>query len=89
MLRVTLYAVTDPEFRAEWDCCVREAADGVCAQVAGQRMAGAVAGYLEWSFDLPVPPGMDEADAARAFKHTVSAVVSERVSRWTGPGGPG
>lgn len=77
----------DPDgFGRVWAEHVRDAADGLTAQIAGQHMAGEHCGELEWSASVPSPETLHPDDSHAAFRLAVCAEVTARVNGMTGPG---
>ncbi len=89
LIRVTLFALENDDFRQAWETAVRECADGITAMIAGARMAGATGGCIEVCWDdamLPVPEGFSADMVQGAFRRAVMAEVDRRIEAMTSPG---
>ena len=80
LARITLYALTDARFQAEWEKTVRDYADKLCAGLAAARLAGQTEGDIP-AFDVkyPIPKDIDPACAYTAFCLAVSGEVARRM----------
>lgn len=89
LILVTLFALSNDEFRQEWDKVIRETADQTTAAIAGARMAGEVDGTVEVWWDgvnLPVPADIGVERTRDVFMRVVMTEVGRRVEAMTSPG---
>lgn len=91
--RLAEFREAHPDFAADWDRFLRDAADNACADIAGQRMAGKSHGqHAGLPTSVPVPfLGFDPGDVFQVFGLDLLAEVASRLGKMneSGPGGIG
>lgn len=89
LIRVTIFALENEEFRQAWDAAVRETADKMTAAIVGRRMAGEDGGVVEVCWDdtpLPVPFSLGLERTRVVFTRAVTEEVKHRVEAMTSRG---